>query len=74
MLMLTPPLLGILLIRWHGWYAGKYGHLGWHTFRHTYRSWLDDTRTYRYSAKADAARPGLDHHERVRQCSDGVQT
>jgi integrase len=23
--------------------AGKYGHFGWHTFRHTYRSWLDDT-------------------------------
>jgi integrase len=23
--------------------AGKYGHLGWHTFRHTYRSWLDET-------------------------------
>jgi integrase len=27
--------------RWEA--AGKYGHLGWHTFRHTYRSWLDDT-------------------------------
>lgn len=27
--------------RWKA--AGKYGHLGWHTFRHTYRSWLDDT-------------------------------
>ncbi len=24
--------------------AGKYGHVGWHTFCHTYRSWLDDTR------------------------------
>ena len=23
--------------------AGKYGSVGWHTFRHTYRSWLDDT-------------------------------
>ena len=23
--------------------AGKYGRLGWHTFRHTYRSWLDET-------------------------------
>jgi hypothetical protein len=23
--------------------AGKYGGTGWHTFRHTYRSWLDDT-------------------------------
>lgn len=23
--------------------AGKYDGLGWHTFRHTYRSWLDDT-------------------------------
>lgn len=23
--------------------AGKFGHIGWHTFRHTYRSWLDDT-------------------------------
>jgi integrase len=23
--------------------AGKYGAIGWHTFRHTYRSWLDET-------------------------------
>jgi len=23
--------------------GGKLGHIGWHTFRHTYRSWLDDT-------------------------------
>jgi integrase len=23
--------------------AGKYDGVGWHTFRHTYRSWLDDT-------------------------------
>ena len=22
--------------------AGPLGHVGWHTFRHTYRSWLDD--------------------------------
>jgi integrase len=25
------------------WAAGKHGSVGWHTFRHTYRSWLDDT-------------------------------
>jgi len=25
--------------RWKA--AGKYGSIGWHTFRHTYRSWLD---------------------------------
>lgn len=23
--------------------AGEFGELGWHTFRHTYRSWLDET-------------------------------
>ena len=23
--------------------AGKLGEIGWHTFRHTYRSWLDET-------------------------------
>ncbi len=23
--------------------SGKYGGIGWHTFRHTYRSWLDET-------------------------------
>jgi integrase len=23
--------------------AGKFGTIGWHTFRHTYRSWLDET-------------------------------
>jgi integrase len=27
--------------RWNA--AGKYASVGWHTFRHTYRSWLDDT-------------------------------
>jgi integrase len=27
--------------RWEA--AGKYGGVGWHTFRHTYRSWLDDS-------------------------------
>jgi len=27
--------------RWDA--AGKYARVGWHTFRHTYRSWLDDT-------------------------------
>ncbi len=27
--------------RWKA--AGKYASVGWHTFRHTYRSWLDDT-------------------------------
>jgi integrase len=27
--------------RWDA--ADKYGSIGWHTFRHTYRSWLDDT-------------------------------
>lgn len=27
--------------RWEA--AGRYGSLGWHVFRHTYRSWLDDT-------------------------------
>ncbi|MGC2160688.1 MAG: tyrosine-type recombinase/integrase [Silvibacterium sp.] len=27
--------------RWKA--AGKYDGVGWHTFRHTYRSWLDDT-------------------------------
>ncbi len=23
--------------------VGKFGSIGWHTFRHTYRSWLDET-------------------------------
>ena len=27
--------------RWDA--AGKYGSVGWHTFRHTHRSWLDET-------------------------------
>ena len=27
--------------RWEA--AGKYAGVGWHTFRHTYRSWLDDS-------------------------------
>ncbi len=27
--------------RWDA--AGKYSSVGWHSFRHTYRSWLDDT-------------------------------
>jgi integrase len=27
--------------RWEA--AGRFGNLGWHSFRHTYRSWLDAT-------------------------------
>ena len=27
--------------RWEA--AGKYTSVGWHTFRHIYRAWLDDT-------------------------------
>jgi integrase len=23
--------------------SGRYGSVGWHTFRHSYRSWLDDS-------------------------------
>jgi hypothetical protein len=45
---------------------------GWHTLRHTYRSWLDDTGAACGSAaKTHAARPSLDHDERVWQCADG---
>ena len=29
--------------RWEAAKAKKFGSIGWHTFRHTYRSWLDDT-------------------------------
>jgi integrase len=54
--------------------AGKYDGIGWHTFRHTYRSWLDDTGApMGVQQKADAASPNLDHDERVRQRADGSQ-
>jgi integrase len=54
--------------------AGKYDGIGWHTFRHRYRSWLDDTGApMGGTAKADATRPNLDHDERVRQRADGSQ-
>jgi integrase len=33
----------ILAVMPHAWRLGKYDGVGWHTFRHTYRSWLDDT-------------------------------
>lgn len=59
--------------RWDA--AGKYGSVGWHTFRHTYRSWLDSTRAPTWSAaEAHAARAGIDHDECLRECFDGRQT
>jgi len=45
--------------RWDA--AGKYGGIGWHTFRRTCGS----------AAEAHAARPDLDHDERLRQRADG---
>jgi integrase len=58
--------------RWKA--AGKYGSVGWHTFRHTYRSWLDNTfSAYRCAAEIDAECPGIDHDERVRKRPDDGQ-
>jgi hypothetical protein len=54
--------------------AGKYGSVGWHTFRHTYRSWLDDTGAPVGAAEADAACPDLNHDECLRNAFDGRQT
>jgi hypothetical protein len=56
--------------RWEA--AGKYGHVGWHTFRHTYRSWLDDT-----GAPIDIQQKTMRHAQvakRLWERSDGVQT
>lgn len=59
--------------RWDA--AVKYGSIGWHTIRHTYKSWLVCHRgTYRRAAETYAARPNLDHDERVRQRADGSKT
>jgi integrase len=33
----------IVAVMPHASRLGKYDGVGWHTFRHTYRSWLDDT-------------------------------
>jgi hypothetical protein len=51
------------------------GDIGWHTFRHTYRSWLDLVGTTIWSpAEANAPRADRDHHERLRQRHDGIET
>ena len=43
------------------------GKIGWHTLRHTYRSWLDQTKAPMTRAEGpDAARGHQDHDERVR--------
>ena len=34
----------VLIHAERGLAAGTLGEIGWHTFRHTYRSWLDETR------------------------------
>jgi hypothetical protein len=44
----------------------------WHTFRHTYRPWLDDTEApVRRAAEGDAASPGFNDDERVWERFDG---
>ncbi len=37
-----PTARGYLIHEEHKMAAGKYGCLGWHTFRHMYRSYLDE--------------------------------
>ncbi len=36
-------LVGLLIHEERQATAGKYGRIGWHTFRHTYRPWLNET-------------------------------
>src|SRR5271166_2138666 len=61
------PIEGLqrILIFWAGPGLGK---IGWHTLRHTYRSWLDQTKAPNDGAEGpDAPRGHQDHNERVRQ-------
>lgn len=48
------------------------GDIGWHTFRHTYRSWLgwhfDGS-----AAETDTARSDCNHHERLWRRHDGIE-
>jgi integrase len=51
----------------------KLDNVGWHTFRHTYRSWLDDTGApHGRAAESDAACRHL-HHGQVRWRAYGIQ-
>lgn len=53
---------------------GKAVSLGWHSFRHTYRSLLDASGApIGVQQKTDAARAGRNHDGRVWQRADGIQ-
>ena len=55
--------------------AGKLGEIGWHTFRHTYRSWLDENRSAdEGAAGTDASCLDPDDHECLWTGYDIVQT
>jgi hypothetical protein len=50
------------------------GPIGWHTFRHTYRSWLDETGApMKGPAGAHASRVDSDDDERIRTGDAGVE-
>jgi integrase len=47
----------------------KLDNVGWHTFRHTYRSWLDDSGAPMGVQQKRRYLP----HGQVRRCADGIQ-
>ena len=48
--------------------------IGWQTFRHTYRAWLDATGGSRgRPTEADATRARQHDYERLRECPDGIK-
>jgi integrase len=61
-------------IRKAGLAAGIRADIGWHTFRHSYRSWLDDTGAPLTVQKVDAPCQHTNHNEHLRQGHDGQQT
>jgi site-specific recombinase XerC len=44
--------------------------IGWHKFRHSYRSWLDETGAPHRPKGVDAPRQYSNHNERLRQGND----
>ena len=57
--------------RWDA--AGKFSSVGWHTFRHTYRLWPDDTGAPMGVQQKLMRHAGFNHEERVRKCLDDGQ-
>ena len=54
--------------------AKIHGLIGWHSLRHSYRAWLDETGApSRRATETYASRQHRDHDERLRRCLHGSE-